>query len=95
MERLPKRPLPMKAWLEESEIVEWENWARNQLMAAGSDLLGKFSYLQVIFFFSIHRGVFQLVKYKNCSFFFLLLLLLFAFLGNERQFTFGSKSKRE
>ncbi|KAK6228980.1 hypothetical protein SCA6_017931 [Theobroma cacao] len=50
VERLPKRPLPMKAWLEESEIVEWENWARNQLMAAGSDLLGKFSYLQYIIF---------------------------------------------
>ncbi|KAK8613294.1 hypothetical protein V6N13_101060 [Hibiscus sabdariffa] len=42
---LPKRPLPMKAWWEGSEMVEWENWARNQLMAAGSDLLGKFSYL--------------------------------------------------
>ncbi|XVF70707.1 hypothetical protein PTKIN_Ptkin11bG0184200 [Pterospermum kingtungense] len=43
---LPKPPLPMKAWWEGSEMVEWENWARNQLMAAGSDLLGKFSYLQ-------------------------------------------------
>ncbi|XP_039055508.1 tetratricopeptide repeat protein 27-like isoform X1 [Hibiscus syriacus] len=47
---LPKRPLPMKAWWEGSEMVEWENWARNQLMAAGSDLLGKFSYLQYIVF---------------------------------------------
>ena len=32
---------------EDEELVEWENWARNQLMAAGSDLLGKFSNLQV------------------------------------------------
>lgn len=31
----------------DKEMVEWENWARNQLMAAGSDLLGKFSNLQV------------------------------------------------
>ena len=30
------------------ELVERENWARNQLMAAGSDLLGKFSNLQVL-----------------------------------------------
>ncbi|KAK5845014.1 uncharacterized protein LOC108482922 [Gossypium arboreum] len=48
--RLPKRPLPMKVWWEGSEMVEWENWARNQLMAAGSDLLGKFCYLQYIVF---------------------------------------------
>ncbi|KAH1121378.1 hypothetical protein J1N35_004538 [Gossypium stocksii] len=47
---LPKRPLPMKAWWEGNEMVEWENWARNQLMAAGSDLLGKFCYLQYIVF---------------------------------------------
>ncbi|TYI96931.1 hypothetical protein E1A91_D01G108600v1 [Gossypium mustelinum] len=47
---LPKRPLPMKAWWEASEMVEWESWARNQLMAAGSDLLGKFCYLQYIVF---------------------------------------------
>ena len=32
---------------EDEDLVEWENWARNQLMAAGSDLLGKFSNLQV------------------------------------------------
>ena len=32
---------------EDEELVEWENWARNKLMAAGSDLLGKFSNLQV------------------------------------------------
>ncbi|XVE98988.1 hypothetical protein REPUB_Repub03eG0157200 [Reevesia pubescens] len=47
---LSKRPLPMKAWWDGSEMVEWENWARNQLMAAGSDLLGKFSYLQYVVF---------------------------------------------
>ncbi|RDX70742.1 Tetratricopeptide repeat protein 27 [Mucuna pruriens] len=29
---------------------EWDNWARNQLMSAGSDLLGKFSNLQYIVF---------------------------------------------
>ncbi|TKY73746.1 Tetratricopeptide repeat protein 27-like [Spatholobus suberectus] len=29
---------------------EWENWARNQLMSAGSDLLGKFSNLQYMVF---------------------------------------------
>ncbi|KAL4311721.1 hypothetical protein GQ457_01G008030 [Hibiscus cannabinus] len=50
LDGLPKRPLPMKEWWEGSEMVEWENWARNQLMAAGSDLLGKFSYLQYIVF---------------------------------------------
>ncbi|GMI88685.1 hypothetical protein like AT5G17270 [Hibiscus trionum] len=50
LDGLPKRPLPMKAWCEGSEMVEWENWARNQLMAAGSDLLGKLSYLQYIVF---------------------------------------------
>ncbi|GLT80646.1 hypothetical protein SLA2020_520750 [Shorea laevis] len=48
LEGLPRRPLPMKAWWEGSECVGWENWARNQLMAAGSDLLGKFSFLQYI-----------------------------------------------
>ncbi|CAJ1974748.1 unnamed protein product [Sphenostylis stenocarpa] len=39
---LPKCPLS----LDSSD--EWENWARNQLMSAGSDLLGKFSNLQVL-----------------------------------------------
>ncbi|KAF5942686.1 hypothetical protein HYC85_020328 [Camellia sinensis] len=33
--------------------AEWEGWARNQLMAAGSDLLGKFSNLQYIVFAKI------------------------------------------
>ncbi|OMO89448.1 Tetratricopeptide-like helical [Corchorus olitorius] len=47
VEKLPNRPFPMKAWWEGSETVEWESWARNQLMSAGSDLLGKFSYLQL------------------------------------------------
>ncbi|ESW09834.1 hypothetical protein PHAVU_009G160200 [Phaseolus vulgaris] len=41
---LPKCPL----CLDGSD--EWENWARNQLMSAGSDLLGKFSNLQYIVF---------------------------------------------
>ncbi|OMO78491.1 Tetratricopeptide-like helical [Corchorus capsularis] len=50
VEKLPNRPFPMKAWWEGSETVEWESWARNQLMSAGSDLLGKFSYLQYIVF---------------------------------------------
>ncbi|MBA0823186.1 hypothetical protein Goarm_019933, partial [Gossypium armourianum] len=49
-EKACRRPLPMKAWWEGSEMVEWESWARNQLMAAGSDLLGKFCYLQYIVF---------------------------------------------
>ncbi|XP_020213040.1 tetratricopeptide repeat protein 27 [Cajanus cajan] len=29
---------------------EWDNWARNQVMSAGSDLLGKFSNLQYVVF---------------------------------------------
>nr|POE90526.1 hypothetical protein CFP56_41618 [Quercus suber]POE90527.1 hypothetical protein CFP56_41619 [Quercus suber] len=33
---------------DKEELVEGENWARNQLMAAGSDLLGKFSNLQAL-----------------------------------------------
>ncbi|OIW21816.1 hypothetical protein TanjilG_11551 [Lupinus angustifolius] len=43
---LPRCPLP----LEVGEFTEWDNWARNQLMSAGSDLLGKFSNLQYIVF---------------------------------------------
>ncbi|KAJ1386499.1 Tetratricopeptide-like helical domain superfamily [Sesbania bispinosa] len=42
---LPRCPLPL-----DNGDVEWDNWARNQLMAAGSDLLGKFSNLQYIVF---------------------------------------------
>jgi hypothetical protein len=41
---MPKCPVALEG---DKEMVEWENWARNQLMAAGSDLLGKFSNLQV------------------------------------------------
>ena len=33
---------------DKEELVEGENWARSQLTAAGSDLLGKFSNLQVL-----------------------------------------------
>ncbi|VVA28890.1 PREDICTED: tetratricopeptide repeat [Prunus dulcis] len=44
LEGLPKCPLP----LEVPQCDEWENWARNQLMAAGSDLLGKLSNIQYI-----------------------------------------------
>ncbi|EEF35796.1 conserved hypothetical protein [Ricinus communis] len=32
------------------EFIEWENWARNQLMSSGCHLLGKFSNLQFIVF---------------------------------------------
>ena len=49
---MPKRPLAaLKKFGNKGakeELVERENWARNQLMAAGSDLLGKFSNLQVL-----------------------------------------------
>jgi hypothetical protein len=45
---MPKCPLALKVGKGDEELVEWENWARNQLMAAGSDLLGKFSNLQVL-----------------------------------------------
>ncbi|CAL8114489.1 unnamed protein product [Prunus armeniaca] len=44
LEGLPKCPLP----LEVPQCDEWENWAGNQLMAAGSDLLGKLSNIQYI-----------------------------------------------
>lgn len=43
---LPRCPLPLEVG-EGDEYQEWDNWARNQLMSAGSDLLGKFSNLQV------------------------------------------------
>ncbi|OMO85139.1 Proton-dependent oligopeptide transporter family [Corchorus capsularis] len=46
VEGLLKRPLPMKAWWDGHGMEEWENWARNELMAAGSDLAAKFSFLQ-------------------------------------------------
>ncbi|KAL1188075.1 hypothetical protein V5N11_000508 [Cardamine amara subsp. amara] len=35
---------------ESKELVEWENWAKIQLVSAGSDLLGKFSNLQHLVF---------------------------------------------
>ncbi|XP_047310517.1 tetratricopeptide repeat protein 27 [Impatiens glandulifera] len=38
---------------EESGDADWESWARNQLMEAGSDLLGKFVNLQYIIFAKI------------------------------------------
>ncbi|KAG2333764.1 hypothetical protein Bca52824_004944 [Brassica carinata] len=45
----------VKCWLpfkvsENKELAEWENWAKIQLMSAGSDLLGKFSNLQHLVF---------------------------------------------
>lgn len=43
---LPRFPLS----LVEFECAEWDIWARNYLMADGSDLLGKFSNLQYIVF---------------------------------------------
>lgn len=44
---MPKCPLALAG---DKEMEEWENWARNQLMAAGSDLLGKLSNLQYLVF---------------------------------------------
>ncbi|CAA7061511.1 unnamed protein product [Microthlaspi erraticum] len=35
---------------ESKELVEWENWAKIQIMSVGSDLLGKFSNLQHLVF---------------------------------------------
>ncbi|KAK9191299.1 hypothetical protein WN943_019911 [Citrus x changshan-huyou] len=47
----PKCRFPLEvSTLEGNELIEWENWARYQLMSVGSDLLGKFSYLQYIVF---------------------------------------------
>ncbi|KAK7818679.1 tetratricopeptide repeat protein 27 like protein [Quercus suber] len=53
LKEMAKCPLALKkvgGKGEDEESVEWENWARNQLMAAGSDLLGKFSNLQYLVF---------------------------------------------
>ncbi|KAM6566834.1 hypothetical protein CsatA_025962 [Cannabis sativa] len=50
LELLPKCPLPYIESKSADKFVEWDNWARNQLMSAGSDLLGKFSNLQYIVF---------------------------------------------
>ncbi|KAK4256860.1 hypothetical protein QN277_006527 [Acacia crassicarpa] len=46
---LPGCPLPLEVG-KGHEYREWDSWARNQLMSAGSDLLGKFSHLQYIVF---------------------------------------------
>ncbi|XP_027343083.1 tetratricopeptide repeat protein 27 homolog isoform X1 [Abrus precatorius] len=56
---LPRCPLPVDGG---DERVEWDNWARNQLMSAGSDLLGKFSNLQYIVFAKM-----LLVRMKDLS----------------------------
>ncbi|CAI0550901.1 unnamed protein product [Linum tenue] len=45
-------PLPIK-FTEGEEEIDWEAWARNQLMSEGADLLGKFSNLQYIVFAKI------------------------------------------
>ncbi|KAK4598899.1 hypothetical protein RGQ29_016089 [Quercus rubra] len=53
LKEMAKCPLALKkvgGKGEDEDLVEWENWARNQLMAAGSDLLGKFSNLQYLVF---------------------------------------------
>ncbi|XP_061998164.1 uncharacterized protein LOC133715625 isoform X2 [Rosa rugosa] len=49
LEGLPRCPLPMEVPL----CDEWDNWARNQLMAAGSDLLGKVYNIQYIIYAKI------------------------------------------
>uniref|UniRef100_A0A7N0TWB7 Tetratricopeptide repeat protein 27 homolog n=1 Tax=Kalanchoe fedtschenkoi TaxID=63787 RepID=A0A7N0TWB7_KALFE len=46
IEALPPCPLPLRVL----QSLEWENWARNQIMSAGSDLLGKFTNLQYLVF---------------------------------------------
>ncbi|KAJ0261095.1 Protein prenylyltransferase superfamily protein [Hirschfeldia incana] len=48
-DRSTKCSLPFKV-SESKELAEWENWAKIQLMSAGSDLLGKFSNLQHLVF---------------------------------------------
>ncbi|KAL8139663.1 hypothetical protein V2J09_005684 [Rumex salicifolius] len=44
---LPSVPLP---WKVITKGASWEAWARNEIMSAGSDLIGKFSSLQFIVF---------------------------------------------
>uniref|UniRef100_A0A5B6YRK2 Uncharacterized protein n=1 Tax=Davidia involucrata TaxID=16924 RepID=A0A5B6YRK2_DAVIN len=61
-EKLPLLPLTSLA-LKEDEMgggVDWEGWARNQLMSAGCDLLGKFCNLQYIVF-----GKMLLIRMKD------------------------------
>lgn len=48
VEGFPKCPLPLMESKGVDKFVEWDNWARNELMSAGSHLLGKFSNLQVL-----------------------------------------------
>ncbi|KAA8522634.1 hypothetical protein F0562_013005 [Nyssa sinensis] len=61
-EELPSLPLTALALIEDEMDggVEWEGWARNQLMSAGSDLLGKFCNLQYIVF-----GKMLLIRMKD------------------------------
>lgn len=47
-DRSTKCSLPFKV-SESKELAEWENWAKIQLMSVGSDLLGKFYNLQVLY----------------------------------------------
>nr|XP_025615897.1 tetratricopeptide repeat protein 27 homolog isoform X2 [Arachis hypogaea] len=63
MKGLPRCPLPMEGGGSGGEFAEWDNWARNQVMAAGSDLLGKFSNLQYIVFSKM-----LLMRMKDLSF---------------------------
>ncbi|QHN98153.1 hypothetical protein HN51_045906 [Arachis hypogaea] len=63
MKGLPRCPLPMEGGGNGGEFAEWDNWARNQVMAAGSDLLGKFSNLQYIVFSKM-----LLMRMKDLSF---------------------------
>lgn len=61
---LPKCCFPLKvSETEGNELVEWENWARNQLMSAGSDLVGKFSYLQVGVVLNLSGSLFLLFTF--------------------------------
>lgn len=43
---IPECPLLLKV----EESIEWDNWARNQLISDGAHLLGKFSNLEVLIF---------------------------------------------
>ncbi|CAN0914414.1 Tetratricopeptide repeat protein 27 homolog [Linum grandiflorum] len=52
LDELSSSPLPFKC-SEGKEKIDWEAWARNQLMSDGSELLGKFSNLQCIVFAKI------------------------------------------
>ncbi|KAL6985168.1 hypothetical protein U1Q18_018546 [Sarracenia purpurea var. burkii] len=64
-ERLPYLPLP--AFEHGSGGIggaKWEGWARNHLMAAGSDLLGKFSNLQDFTQSSVHVAIFSVAVIK-------------------------------